>query len=116
VTLPLWTPTPVDLGAVGYLAKPSGMFVTLFDAFHPDNSSNGTVRNMPSLYGYGRITKGSQRKDERNAAQRGLDAFVGMLAFKRWGVNVSYVLLSSLRLLWSGINCKSIVIDVVGKE
>jgi hypothetical protein len=104
VTLPLWTPTPVDLGAVGYLSKPTGTFVTLFDVFHPENSSNGTVRSMPSLYGYGRITKGSQRKDEWNAAQRGIDAFVGMLAFKKWGVNVSYVFLSSLRLLWSGIN------------
>jgi hypothetical protein len=85
VTLPLWAPTPVDLGAVGYLSKPSGTFVTLFDAFCPGQSSNGTVKSMPSLYGYGRITKGSQRKDERNAAQRGIDAFVGMLAFKSRG-------------------------------
>jgi hypothetical protein len=80
------------------------MFVTLFDAFHPNNSSNATVRTMPSLYGYGHITKGSQRKDERNAAQRGIDAFVGMLAIKRWGGDVSYVPHSSLLMSRSDAN------------
>lgn len=85
MTLPLWSPTPVDLGAVGYLTKPSGTFVTLFNAFHPDESDNEVVQDMPSVYGYGRVTIGSQRKVERNAAKRGLDAFVGMLSFKNRG-------------------------------
>jgi hypothetical protein len=94
VTLPLWFPTPVDLGAVGYLSKPSGTFVTLFNVFQPDQSDNVVVQGMPSIYGYGRVAIGSQRKDERNAAQRSIDAFVGKLAFRsRGGLNISYVLI-----------------------
>ncbi|CAL1697535.1 unnamed protein product [Somion occarium] len=30
LSLPLWSPTPVKLGAVGYLCEPQGYFVTLF--------------------------------------------------------------------------------------
>ncbi|KAF8890966.1 hypothetical protein BD779DRAFT_1515523 [Infundibulicybe gibba] len=85
LTLPLWTPVPVALGSVGYLSKPSGTFVTLFNSFSPDKSSEGSTRRMPSLYGYGRVASGSQRQDKRNAAQRGLDAFVGLLTFKNRG-------------------------------
>lgn len=81
VTLPLWDPTPVALGAVGYLSKPSGAFVTLFDSFNPEKSSGALLKGMPSLHGYGRVTSGSQRQDKRSAAQRGLDAFVGLLTF-----------------------------------
>lgn len=82
MTLPLWNPTLVELGAVGYLSKLTGTFVTLFTAFHPEESSNGSVQGMASLYGYGHVKKGSQRLDERNVAQRGLDAFVGLLTFR----------------------------------
>lgn len=82
LTLPLWNPTLVELGAVGYLSKLTGTFVTLFTAFHPEESSNGSVQGMASLYGYGHVKKGSQRLDERNVAQRGLDAFVGLLTFR----------------------------------
>jgi hypothetical protein len=93
VTLPLWSPTPVDLGAVGYLSKPSGTFVTLFNVFQPDQSDNTVVQDMPSIYGYGRVAVGSQRKDERNAAQRSIDAFVGKLAFgSRGGPDITYVI------------------------
>jgi len=92
VTLPLWNPTVVELGAVGYLSKLSGTFVTLFTAFHPEKSAKGAVQSMPSLYGYGHVKKGSQRADERNVAQRGLDAFVGLLTFRgRGGGPVSCV-------------------------
>ena len=92
MTLPLWNPTPVQLGAVGYLSKPSGTFVTLFNSFDPYKSSGGTVMGMPSVYGYGRVQKGNQRQDKRNAAQRGLDAFVGLLTWRNKGDGtVSYV-------------------------
>jgi abelson tyrosine-protein kinase 1 len=83
VTLPLWTPSQVALGAVGYLSKPGGEFVTLFNSFDPAKSSDGVARNMPSLYGYGRVTQGNQRQDKRSVAQRGLDAISGLLTFKK---------------------------------
>ncbi|KAG5640616.1 hypothetical protein DXG03_007905, partial [Asterophora parasitica] len=90
LTLPLWEPTPVSLGAVGYLSKPSGKFVTLFNSFHPEKSAEEQARGLPSLYGYGRVASGSQRQDKRNAAQRGYDAFVGLLTFKgRGGKHIS---------------------------
>lgn len=83
VTLPLWTPDVVLLGAVGYLEKPSGAFITLFNSFDPPKSSNGAL-SLPSLYGYGRINRGEQRQDKRSAAMRGLDALAGLLQFKAY--------------------------------
>jgi|SRR5882762_774730 hypothetical protein len=88
VTLPLWTPSPISIGAVGYLDKPSGKFITLFNSFNPARSSNGGIATLPSLYGYGRINRGEQRQDKRGAARRGLDALAGFLTFKAY----SYVL------------------------
>jgi hypothetical protein len=82
VTLPLWNPTVVELGAVGYLSKLNGTFVTLCNAFYPEKSLNSAVQGMASLYGYGHVKKGNQRLDERNVAKRGLDAFVGLLTFR----------------------------------
>ncbi|KAJ6589026.1 hypothetical protein B0H19DRAFT_1058099 [Mycena capillaripes] len=73
LTLPLWNPVAIALGAVGFLDKSSGKFVTLFNCFHPE------VGGMPSVYGYGRVTTGSQRQDKRTVAQRGLDAIPGLL-------------------------------------
>lgn len=37
---------------------------------------------MPSLYGYGKVAKGSQRQDRRTMTQRGLDVIQGLLLFK----------------------------------
>ncbi|KAF7376375.1 Protein kinase domain-containing protein [Mycena sanguinolenta] len=82
LTLPLWSPSPVSLGAVGYLSKPSGAFVTIFNCFTPEKSAKGVLKTMPSVHGYGKVTTGSQRQDKRNAAQRGLDAIAGLLTFK----------------------------------
>ncbi|KAJ7163568.1 hypothetical protein C8R43DRAFT_285859 [Mycena crocata] len=82
LTLPLWSPSPVSLGAVGYLSKPSGAFVTIFNCFTPEKSATGLLKSLPSVHGYGQVTTGSQRQDKRNAAQRGLDAIAGLLTFK----------------------------------
>ncbi|KAJ7268729.1 hypothetical protein B0H12DRAFT_64026 [Mycena haematopus] len=82
LTLPLWSPSPVSLGAVGYLSKPSGAFVTIFNCFTPEKSAKSVLKTMPSVHGYGQVTTGSQRQDKRNAAQRGLDAIAGLLTFK----------------------------------
>jgi abelson tyrosine-protein kinase 1 len=85
VTLPLWSPAPVALGAVGYLSKPSGTFVTLFNAFDPIKSSGGVVKGMPSVHGFGKVSQGSQRQEKRSIAQKGLDAISGFLTFKNKG-------------------------------
>ncbi|KAH8112737.1 hypothetical protein DFH11DRAFT_1606815 [Phellopilus nigrolimitatus] len=82
LTLPLWAPSPVALGAVGYLSRPSGSFVTLFNAFDPPKSSGGKADGMSNLYGYGKVTKGSQRQDRRTIAQRSLDTIQGLLWFR----------------------------------
>ncbi|KAK0451188.1 uncharacterized protein EV420DRAFT_1561339 [Desarmillaria tabescens] len=78
LTLPLWTPSQVYLGAVGYLQKPEGAFVTLFNCVNPEKSPDGHPAGMPSVYGYGKVTAQSQRLDQRSAAQRGLEAFTNI--------------------------------------
>lgn len=83
MTLPLWTPSFVSLADVGYLDKPSGRFIALFNAYDPVKSSRGVV-NLPSIFGYGRVNKGEQRQDKRSAAMRGLDAIAGFLQFKSY--------------------------------
>ena len=85
VTLPLWAPSHVELGAVGYLSKPSGFFVTLFNSLSPEEATVEAARGLPSLYGYGKVTTGSQRQDKRNVALRGLDAMIGFLTYKSKG-------------------------------
>ncbi|KAJ7781563.1 hypothetical protein B0H16DRAFT_1819089 [Mycena metata] len=82
LTLPLWTPLPIVVGAVGFLDKPSGRFVTLLNCFYPDKAANGDT-GLASVYGYGRVSTGNQRQDKRTAAQRGLDAITGLLTFKK---------------------------------
>lgn len=78
LTLPLWCPTAIQLGAVGYLSKPQGAFVTLFNSFNPIKTSGVQGKEFPSLHGYGQVTTGSQRQDRRSAAQRGMDAIAGL--------------------------------------
>ncbi|KAL0952988.1 hypothetical protein HGRIS_007199 [Hohenbuehelia grisea] len=75
LTLPLWSPSPIPVGSVGYLLKPNGSFVTLFNAFNPLKSAGV---NLPSLHGYGLVSVGKQRQDKRSAAQRGLDVVAGL--------------------------------------
>jgi len=83
LTLPLWRPSHVEVGAVGFLSKPDGHFETLFNAFEPGATSGGKADELPMLSGYGKISKGSQRQDKRNAAQRGLDHLHGLLSSAR---------------------------------
>jgi hypothetical protein len=105
VTLPLWTPTLVSLGDVGYLAKPSGTFVKLFSAFDPVGSSEGAVKGMPPVSGYGNVTQGQQKQDKRNIAQKGLDAISGLLTFKsKVDGPVSYVVFPSFLLSFGKAN------------
>ena len=80
VTLPLWKPSRIELGAVGFLSKPEGRFETLFNAFNPGETSGGKADELPTLSGYGKAVQGNQRQDKRNAAQRGFDRVQGLFS------------------------------------
>jgi hypothetical protein len=81
LTLALWEPSVVQLGDVGYLSKPKGAFVTLFNALK-HQKAGGFLGGLPSMSGYGNVSKGSLRLDKKNVAQKGLDAFSGLLTFR----------------------------------
>ncbi|KDR78325.1 hypothetical protein GALMADRAFT_245445 [Galerina marginata CBS 339.88] len=85
LTLPLWSPSHVQLGDVGYLSKPSGCFVTLFNALQRNRASGGLAGSLPTMAGYGNVAKGQLRLDKRNVAQKGIDAFSGLLALRTRG-------------------------------
>lgn len=82
LTLPLWTPVPVSLGAVGYLSKPRGAFVTLFNAFEPDKSPGGKAKHLSSLYGYAtdnKVERGHHKQEKRSTARAVKEAVLGFL-------------------------------------
>lgn len=92
MTLPLWEPSPIQIGDVGYLLKPKGAFVTLFNVMKPAKSKVG--HKLSPISDYGSVSKGSMRLQKKSAAQKGLDAFSGFLAFRsRTEGPVSYVLI-----------------------
>jgi abelson tyrosine-protein kinase 1 len=80
VTLPLWQPSHVELGSVGFLSKPDGRFETWFNAFNPGPTSAGKADELPMLSGYGKVLQGNHRHDKRNAAQRGFDRVQGLFS------------------------------------
>lgn len=94
VTLPLWDPSPVQVGAVGYLSKPQGRFVTLFNALTPDKATHAAVKSLPSILGYGPAQLGIHRQDRRSVTQKGMDAISGLLTFRT--SSYVYLLLPSL--------------------
>ena len=81
VTLPLWNPSPVEVGAVGYLWKPQGHFVTLFNALTPSKAKLAEIRSLPSIHGYGPAQLDTHRQDRRTVTQKGMDAIAGLLTF-----------------------------------
>lgn len=82
LTLPLWSPAPVELGAVGYLSRPAGAFITLFNSFDPSKTFDGLANTLPNLSEFGKVTHRSQRQEKRNPAQRGVDYVQNLLARK----------------------------------
>lgn len=110
VTLALWEPSPVQLGDVGYLLKPKGTFVTLFNALKHQKAA-GFIGDLPSMAGYGNVSKGSLRLDKRNVAQKGLDVFSGLLTFRsRNEIPISFVF---FLYLWMGLLTKISVDDTL---
>jgi hypothetical protein len=81
VTLPLWSPSHVELGAVGYLSKPAGQFITLFNAMHPQKTAGSKTMNIPSLGGYGSIRTGKKFDSKLTVTQRGRALISGLLTF-----------------------------------
>lgn len=80
VVLPLWDPSPVELGSVGYLEKPRGAFVTLFNALHPNESDIEAIRTIPPITMYGNIIYGSRKMGKKNNL---LDIITGWLTSKK---------------------------------
>ncbi|KAJ7042252.1 hypothetical protein C8F04DRAFT_1176409 [Mycena alexandri] len=65
VTLPLWTPSLVEVGAVGYLATPSGSFRTLFNA----TSGVGRPAGVPKLAG---VSISRQKQNQTGTVAKGM--------------------------------------------
>jgi len=82
VTLPLWDPSPVELGAVGYLSKPAGRFITLFNANNPRLCDHPRIQSLPSIHGYGQVVEGIERSPKKTVTQRAIDMIVGSLTFR----------------------------------
>ena len=79
--------------------------MTLFNSLEPAKSSTGRTKDIPSLYGYGRVNQGNQRQDKRNVAQRGMDIIQSWLTSRNRGeAKYSYVL-SSLALCAPECEC-----------
>jgi len=71
----------VAIGSVGYLRKPEGKFITLFNAFNPTETSSGMLVDIPNIGGFGKVSQIIQQQDKRNRVQRGLDVFWGWLSW-----------------------------------
>ncbi|KAF9555212.1 hypothetical protein CPC08DRAFT_139849 [Agrocybe pediades] len=82
LTLALWDPSPVEIGAVGYLSRPQGRFITLFNALNPRKGSHPGIQLLPSIYGYGQVKDDVQRLPKKTVAQRAMDMFIGSLNFR----------------------------------
>jgi abelson tyrosine-protein kinase 1 len=87
VTLPLWTPSPIRLGAVGYLSKPDGRFVTLLNCF--DGTRTGRVA-FPPMSDLGKVDTFSARNEKRSAALRGFDIIRNLVGGVRYVAVCAY--------------------------
>ncbi|KAF8334168.1 uncharacterized protein EI90DRAFT_3015196 [Cantharellus anzutake] len=74
--LPLWTPSQVYIGDVGYHKRPHGSFVRLFSAFDPDGTFVTHGQHPPALKP---VPTGTLVHDKRNILQRGLQWFGSIL-------------------------------------
>ena len=73
----------MQLGVVGYLLKPVGSFVTLFNVFDLVGMSGGVASQLLWLSGYGEVVQGSQQQDQRSATQCGYDFLQGFIVWKK---------------------------------
>ncbi|GJE88953.1 hypothetical protein PsYK624_050410 [Phanerochaete sordida] len=80
LVLPLWSPSPVAVGAIGYLKKPEGSFVTLSNAFSPPGAKDGHSNGLPSLGGYGRTPVSTEKIEKRSSGRRALGHLQGIVS------------------------------------
>jgi abelson tyrosine-protein kinase 1 len=100
VKLPLWTPSAVRVGALGYHSKPTGEFITLFNAFEPPMDVRSKEDMIASLHAYGSIATSSVRKDTRSAGERAIEGIRSLIPFpRRLEGSTSYVHCLLLSLL-----------------
>ncbi|KAI0822902.1 hypothetical protein BC628DRAFT_1421313 [Trametes gibbosa] len=97
VTLPLWTPSHVSIGAVGYHESTNGTFISLFNSFDPIGSSGGRTQDIAPMESYGETILRSQQQGGRNVVQRMADVF-WRSCLSSWGGEVAYLRRYSLRL------------------
>ncbi|KAG1737988.1 hypothetical protein EDB19DRAFT_1984444 [Suillus lakei] len=68
-TTPLWYPSPVEVGAVGYISKPDGEFITLCNVIEiggKKKAEGDVTKCMPSLREYGSIGIRKTRVGDNN--------------------------------------------------
>ncbi|KAG1773238.1 hypothetical protein EV702DRAFT_1131100 [Suillus placidus] len=70
-TTPLWYPSPVEVGAVGYVSKPDGEFITLCNVIEiggKKKAEGDVAKCMPSLRDYGSVNIGKARRVHNNGS------------------------------------------------
>lgn len=70
-TTPLWYPSPVEVGAVGYVSKPDGEFITLCNVIEiggKKKAEGDVAKCMTSLRDYGSINIGKARRVHNNSS------------------------------------------------
>ncbi|KAG1873935.1 hypothetical protein F4604DRAFT_1582487, partial [Suillus subluteus] len=70
-TTPLWYPSPVEVGAVGYVSKPDGEFVTLCNVIEiggKKKAEGDVAKCMTSLRDYGNVNIGKARRVHNNGS------------------------------------------------
>ncbi|KAG6826645.1 hypothetical protein H0H92_014990 [Tricholoma furcatifolium] len=72
LNFPLWTPSEVALGDVGYLTS-SGQFIRLFSSFNPFHSSGGRMK-VPSLGQFGKLSIADRKQKDKNLVWKSIAA------------------------------------------
>lgn len=70
-TTPLWYPSPVEVGAVGYISKPDGEFITLCNVMEiggKKKAEGDLAKCMTSLRDYGSINIGKANRVHKNSS------------------------------------------------
>ncbi|KAF9039939.1 hypothetical protein BJ165DRAFT_1613590 [Panaeolus papilionaceus] len=83
LTLPLWDPSPIEIGAVGYLSKPAGQFCPLFNSMSPTKSDKIEIKALPPLGKDGDVTIGIDRSDTRTLTHKVYDLVSGPRTVRR---------------------------------
>ena len=82
LTLPLWFPSVIDLGSVGFVRH--GQFVKILDALRPPTDL-GELPPMAYLDEFASLQTIKMPVNVRNAAERGLDLVNAITSFIRTG-------------------------------